>query len=48
MAIVWCPKRWWDCCLSKDEKKEIDQMFIEVIKVCISSIQFGNIRTLDI
>ena len=29
MPVVWNPDRWWDCCMSEDEKKEIDPMFIE-------------------
>ena len=29
MPVVWHPDRWWDWCMSKDEKKEIDPMFIE-------------------
>ena len=24
MPIAWHPKRWWNVCMSKDEKKEID------------------------
>ena len=29
MQVVKHPNRWWDWCLSGDEKKEIDPMFIE-------------------
>ena len=29
MAIAWHPKRWWDWCLSEDEKKEIDSTCTE-------------------
>ena len=29
MSVVWDPKRWWDWCVSEDEKMEIDSMFIE-------------------
>ena len=29
MPIAWHPKRWVDWCLSEDEKREIDPMFIE-------------------
>ena len=29
MLIAWYPDRWWDWCISEDEKKEIDPMFIE-------------------
>ena len=29
MPLAWYPNRWWDWCMSEDEKKEIDPMFIE-------------------
>ena len=29
MPVAWHPDRWWDWCMSEDEKKEIDPMFIE-------------------
>ena len=29
MLVAWHPKRWWDCCVSEDEKMEIDSMFIK-------------------
>ena len=29
MPVAWHPSRWWDWCVSEDEKKEIDPMFIE-------------------
>ena len=29
MLTAWHSKRWWDWCVSKDEKKEIDPMFIK-------------------
>ena len=29
MAIAWHPNRWWDWCLSEDEKKEIESIFTE-------------------
>ena len=29
MPIAWHANRWWDWCMSKDEKKEIDPMFNE-------------------
>ena len=32
MVIAWHPKRWWDWCVSEDEKKEIDPMFIEELQ----------------
>ena len=29
MPVAWHPNRWWDSCVSEDEKKEIDPMFTE-------------------
>ena len=29
MPITWHSNRWWDFCVSEDEEKEIDSMFIE-------------------
>ena len=29
MSAAWHPKRWWDWCVSEDEKKEIDPMLTE-------------------
>ena len=29
MPAAWHPNRWWDWCVSENEKKEIDPMFIE-------------------
>ena len=29
MPIAWHPNRWWNFCVSEDEKKEIDPIFIE-------------------
>ena len=29
MPVVWHPNRWWNFCVSEDEKKEIEQNFIE-------------------
>ena len=29
MPAVWHPNIWWDWCMSEDEKKETDPMFIE-------------------
>ena len=28
MLIAWHPKRWWNFCMSEDEKKEIDPIFV--------------------
>ena len=29
IPIVWHPKRWWNFCMTEDEKKEIEPIFIE-------------------
>ena len=29
MPITWHPKRWWNLCMSEDEKKEIEPIFTE-------------------
>ena len=29
IPVAWHPNRWKDWCMSEDEKKEIDPMFIE-------------------
>ena len=33
IPIAGDPKRWWNFCVSKDNKKEIDPMFIEDVNV---------------
>ena len=42
MPIAWHPKRWWDFCMSEDEKKEIEPIFTEW---CFKCIQFEGINT---
>ena len=44
MPVAWHLKRWWDWCMSEDEKKEINLMFIEELQKCASVIY--NIRVL--
>ena len=29
MLIAWHPRRWWNFCMSKDKKKEIEPVFTE-------------------
>ena len=29
MPVAWYPKRWWNFCVSEDEKKEIEPTFTE-------------------
>ena len=29
MPVAWHPDRWWDWCISEDEKKDIDPIFME-------------------
>ena len=31
MHVAWDPDKWWNWCISEDEKKEINPMFIEVL-----------------
>ena len=35
MPVAWHSDRWWDWCMSEDEKKEIDPMFIEEFSVFV-------------
>ena len=46
MPIAWHPERWWNFCMSGDEKKkkkkEIEPIFIES---CFQCIQFESIQT---
>ena len=39
MPIVWHPKRWWDFCMSEDEKKEIEPIFTEGLQYTIWGIE---------
>ena len=27
MLVAWYPRRWWNCCMLQDEKKEIEPIF---------------------
>ena len=29
LPIAWYPKRWWNICMSEDEKKDIEPIFTE-------------------
>ena len=29
MLVSWHPKRWWNLCMSEDEKKEMEPIFTE-------------------
>ena len=29
MPVVWYPIRWWDWCMSEDEKKEIEPIYTD-------------------
>ena len=47
MTVTWHPKRWWGFCLSEDGKKINRTNFYRgVVKVCVSSMQYGSIRIL--
>ena len=32
MPLVWHPTRWWDWCMSENEKKEIDLVFTDQVE----------------
>ena len=38
MPIAWHPKRWWNFCMSEDEKKEIKQIFTNKCFQCTSAV----------
>ena len=31
MPIAWHPKRWWNFCMSEDERREIEPIFAEFV-----------------
>ena len=31
MPVAWHPTKWWDQCISEDEKKEIDPIFTDKV-----------------
>ena len=31
MTVTWHPKRWWECCLLENEKKEINPIFTDKV-----------------
>ena len=45
MPVAWHPNRWWDWCVSEDEKKEMDPMFIEELKKCVSVVYNWEVLT---
>ena len=45
MPVAQHPNRWWDWCMSEDEKKEIDPMFIEN---CKSMCRYGCVWLIQI
>ena len=38
MPLGWHPDKWWDWCMSEDEKKEIDPSFIQDLQKCLSLV----------
>ena len=44
MPIAWHPERWWNFCMSEDEKKEIEPNFTEWLNKCASAV--SNIEVL--
>ena len=46
MHIAWHPKRWWNFCMSEDEKKRKRTNFYwGVVKACVSIIRHWGIKT---
>ena len=43
MLVAWHPKRWWNLCMSEDEKKEIEPILTD--QFLLSNIQLGGIST---
>ena len=43
MAIASHPKRWCNCCISEDRKKEIDPIFIEKLQNCASAVHHNKV-----
>ena len=40
MHIAWHPKRWWNFCMSEDEKKKRNRtdFYWGIVKVCVGSM----------
>ena len=34
MPIAWHPSRWWDQCISRDEKKETEKLWAQIQAFC--------------
>ena len=34
MSAAWHPARWWDWCISEDEKKQADPIFTDKFENC--------------
>ena len=34
MSIAWQTTRWWDWCMTEDEKKRINSIFIDKVGKC--------------
>ena len=46
MPAAWHPIRWWNFCISEDEKKEREPTLTEGLKkMCVGSTQYGDIET---
>ena len=49
MLLAWHPRRWRSFCMSEDERKEIQAIFIEYCFQCISSnmnvLEYFNTKT---
>ena len=46
MPVAWHPKKWWNFCMSEDDKKRNRANFYwKVLKVCVGSMQYEGIET---
>ena len=45
MQIAWHPKKWWNICMSEDEKGEKEpNTYWGVLKVCVGSIRMEVLK----
>ena len=46
MPVAWHPNRWWDWCMSEDERKRNKfNVYWRVVKVCVGNAQYEGTET---
>ena len=46
ILTLWHPNKWWDWCMSEDEKKRNkSNVYWRVVKMCVGSMQYVGIET---